>query len=460
MLSKLTLKFPNNRKLPSPIFVQHLFIDAEFVNLHLSNEPASFKLPISTCLSKLYISNQFCSVSHFNCMMRKISIAVMFILAILVSANAQQVVYSQNFEDTASLFQDYVLSNLDKGVPAETGMDTLQTVAWFVDLAGSGNNHAAIATSNYNPSVAADDWFITPAMRLGEKSILTFKSLSFTQGKTDTYEVYVSNTEQSVSGCLFNPMAGQFTSSNSAAFEEHEVDLAAAGFASQVVYIGFRLTTASGGDKIAIDDIAVTETVTQFHNLTFIVNMSEYITDSSFFPRTDTVDVAGTFNNFEGTKHILSIVPGTDSAIYAITIPGFITGDRLEFKFRINSTWNDSIVEFPYGQPNRVWVIEEGKYTYTCFYNDQGAPFGIPENTLMDQVNIFPNPARSIVSVEMPANILRVLMISLTGNKVLDSETTSGNTLTFDVSSIAKGTYVLLFYTKEGYAGSKKLIKN
>jgi hypothetical protein len=51
-------------------------------------------------------------------------------------------------------------------------------------------------------------------------------------------------------------------------------------------------------------------------------------------------------------------------------------------------------------------------------------------------------------------------MISLTGNKVLDSETTSGNTLTFDVSSIAKGTYVLLFYTKEGYAGSKKLIKN
>jgi hypothetical protein len=60
----------------------------------------------------------------------------------------------------------------------------------------------------------------------------------------------------------------------------------------------------------------------------------------------------------------------------------------------------------------------------------------------------------------MPANILRVRMISLTGNKVLDSETTSGNTLTFDVSSIAKGTYVLLFYTKEGYAGSKKLIKN
>lgn len=393
-------------------------------------------------------------------MMRKISIAVMFILATFVSANAQQVVYSQNFENTASLFQDYVLANLDKGIPSETAMDTLQTVPWFVDLAGIGNNHAAIATSNYNPSVAADDWFITPAMRLGEKSLLSFKSLSLTAGKTDTYEVYVSTTEQSVSGCLFNPVAGQFTTSNSNSFEDHEIDLAAAGFSNQMVYIGFRLTTASGGDKIAIDDIAVTETVTQLHSLTFIVNMTEYIADSLFSPRTDTVDVAGTFNNFDGTKHILSIVPGSDSAIYSITIPGFVTGDRLEFKFRINSTWNDSIVEFPYGQPNRVWVIEEGKYTYTCFYNDQGTPFGIPENALMDQVSIYPNPASSVVSVEMPENILRVRMVSLTGSKILDRETSSGNALTFDVNSILKGTYVLLFYTKEGYAGSKKLIRN
>ena len=188
--------------------------------------------------------------------------------------------------------------------------------------------------------------------------------------------------------------------------------------------------------------------------------MSEYIADSLFFPRNDTVDVAGTFNNFDGTKHILSIVPGTDSAIYSITIPGFIVGDRLEFKFRINSTFNDSIVEFPFGQPNRIWIVEEGKYTYTCFYNNQGTPFGIPENTLMDQVNIYPNPARSMVSVEMPANILRVRMVSLIGSKVMDRETSSGNTLTFDVNSIAKGTYVLLFYTNEGYAGSKKLIRN
>jgi hypothetical protein len=392
--------------------------------------------------------------------MRKISIAVMFILATIATANAQQVVYSQNFEDTASLFQNYVLVNLDKLDPAGTEWDTLKTVPWIVTTVGTGSNHAAVATSDYDTTLAADDWFITPAIRLGEQSVLTFKSLSLTPGTTDTYEIYISNTEQSVSGCLFNPRVGQFSSSQSSTFEEQELNLAAAGFASQMVYIGFRLTTASGGDKLAIDDIVVTETVTQFRSLNFIVNMSEYIADSLFSPRTDTVDVAGTFNNFDGTKHILSIVPGTDSAIYFITITGFLPGDRLEFKFRINSTWNDSIVEFPYGQPNRVWVIEEGKYTYTCFYNDQGTPFAIPENTLMDLVNVFPNPAQSIVSVEIPGNIRRMSVITLTGSKMLESETSSGNPFTFDVSSFAKGTYVLLFYTNEGYAGSKKLIKN
>jgi hypothetical protein len=391
--------------------------------------------------------------------MRKISIVILFILASFAAANAQQVMYSQTFEDTANLFQDYVLANLDKGIPANTDLDTLASVPWYVSVSGPGSNHAAIATSNYNPAVAADDWFITPAIRLGEKSILTFKSLSLVAGTTDTYEVYVSTTEQSVSGCLFNPPVWHFTSNNSTAFETQLLDLATAGYANKVVFIGFRLTTASGGDKLAIDDIKVEETVTQFKSLTFIVNMSNYIADSLFNPKTDTVDVAGTFNNYDGTKNILSIVPGTDSSVYSTTIPGFLDGDRLEFKFRINSSWDDSIVEFPYGQPNRIWTIEHDKYTYTCYYNDQGVPFGIPENGLMGQVNLYPNPAKDIVSLEYPVNIRKIILVSFNGSKILDREIPSDGSLNLDVSSLAKGTYILLFYTNDGYAGSKKLVK-
>lgn len=392
-------------------------------------------------------------------MVRNFILIILFILAYSGAANAQQVMYYQSFEDTGSLFQDYVLSNLDKGDPAGTTIDTLKTVPWYVTTAGSTGNHAAVATSNYDPALAADDWFVTPAIRLGKSSKLSWKNLSLTAGKTDSYQVYVSTTEQSVSGCLFNNVAGSYTSANSTAFSSNTLDLAAAGYANKVVFIGFRLNTQSGGDKLAIDDIKVTEDSTQFVSLTFKVNMLKYKIDSLFNPRKDTVDVAGTFNNFNGKKSILSIVPNTDSTVYSITIPGFLVGDRLEFKFRINSTWHDSICEFPYGQPNRLWVIQKDKYTYTCNYNDERVTYGIPENALMEHVKLYPNPAQSFVIVEYPESVKRIELVSLTGSKVLRPESLSGFKSSIAVDKLAKGTYIILFYTREGLAGSRKLIK-
>lgn len=392
--------------------------------------------------------------------MRKFTIAVLFILSITVAANAQQVMYSQTFEDTANLFQDYVLANFDKADPIGTDWDTLRSVPWFVSTAGVSGNHAAIATSNYLADTAANDWFVTPAIRIGNSSVLTWKSLSLTSGKTDTYQVYISTTEQSVAGCLFNGAAGNYTSDNSDAFKTNTLDLAAAGYANQTVYIGFRLNTKSGGDKLAIDDLLVTENSTQFVSLKFEVNMSNYIADSLFNPRTDTVDIAGTFNGFDGTKNILSIVPGSDSAVYTTTIFGFLDGDRLEFKFRINSSWNDTAVEFPYGQPNRIWIVEHDQYTYSCFYNNLKVSFGIPENKLMEQVTVYPNPAQSMVWLGIPKSIRKVSMINLTGQKISDRESLSGNIVNFDISTMSKGTYILLFYNDKGYVGSKKLVKN
>jgi len=377
----------------------------------------------------------------------------------MVASKAQQVIYSQTFEDTASLFQDYALANLDKGIPAGTGFDTLRSLPWIVSTDGTAN-HAAVATSNYEPAKAADDWFVTPAIRIGKASRLTWKSMELTAGKADTYQVYVSTTEKSVSGCLFNGPAGSFTSDNSNAYNTNSLDLAQAGYANQTVYIGFRLNTVSGGDKLAIDDLLVTEDSTHFVSLTFQVNMSAYIADSLFNPRTDTVDIAFPYNIRNGKNYILSIVPGSDSTIYSTTIPGFLDGDQLEFKFRINSSWNDTAVEFPYGQPNRMWTIEHNMYTYICYYNRLGATFGIPENPIMEQVKVFPNPAQTYVLVGVPDDIKKIILVNLMGSKVLERQINMGHVINLDTSSLAKGSYVLLFYTYKGFTGSKKLIKN
>lgn len=392
--------------------------------------------------------------------MRRFYIAVLFILALTFAGKAQQVIYAQTFEDASNLFQHFVLLNIDKADPVGTDWDTLRSVPWFVGVAGTGTNHAAIATSAYQGDTAADDWFVTPAIRIGSASTLTWNSLSLTSGKTDTYQVYISTTEQSVAGCLFNGSSGSYTSDNATAFVPNTLNLASAGYANQNVYVGFRLNTRSGGDKLAIDDLKVTETSTQFVSLTFTVNMSRYIADSLFNPTTDTVDVAGTFNKFDGTKNILTIVPGSDSSVYSTTIPGFLDGDRLEFKFRINSSWNDTSVEFPFDQPNREWIIKTGEYTYSCNYNDREASYGIAENKLMEQVNVFPNPAQSHILVGIPKSITKITMLNLTGNRVIEREKLSSNVLNFDVKTLPKGTYILLFYTSQGFAGSKKLIKN
>jgi hypothetical protein len=78
----------------------------------------------------------------------------------------------------------------------------------------------------------------------------------------------------------------------------------------------------------------------------------------------------------------------------------------------------------------------------------------------MDYVNVYPNPAQSIVTVDIPESIHNMLLISLTGSKILSRETITSNRIDLDVSDLPKGTYLLLFYTKQGFAGSKKLIKN
>lgn len=402
-------------------------------------------------------------------MIRKITILLFFTLTILAGSRAQQVIYFQNFEDTTNLLSNFVQANLDKGNPAGTDWDTLQQVAWFVDKAGeivttSGfiTNHAAVGTSNYDPATEANDWLITPSIRLGEESVLEFSTFSFVSGASDIIEIYVSTTEQSVSGCLFNGPVAEFTSTTPDILVKHTLDLSTKGFKNQMVYIGFRLKTASGGDRTAIDNISVTENVTHFAELTFTVNMSNYIADSLFNPRTDTVDVAGNFNNFDGTRHILTIVPDSDSSIYSITIPGFLDGDHLEFKFRINSSWNDTSVEFPYGQPNRIWTIEHDIYSYLCYYNNQGTPFGVPDDKAVDNISLYPNPANHyIFATPVPAEIQKIGIINLMGQTILIRDLNNhGNQVRIGLNELPKGEYILLFYTQKGVAGSKKFIRN
>jgi hypothetical protein len=116
-------------------------------------------------------------------------------------------------------------------------------------------------------------------------------------------------------------------------------------------------------------------------------------------------------------------------------------------------------VEFPHGQPNRIWLVENGKYTYNCNYNDQGIAYGIPENALTEQIKIYPNPAREYFTAEYPEDIEKLVLVSLTGSRVRVLDALPGKQTIVGIENLAKGAYILLFYTSDGLAGSKKLIK-
>jgi len=371
---------------------------------------------------------------------------------------SQTIIYQQNFDNPATALNGFRLANLDMGNPSSPNYASLADSAWVIREYADTDNSIAIGTSDYDEPVAANDWLITPAIRLGKASRLSWKSVSI-NANTDSYEVYISTSEQSVNGCLLNFPVLTVNNEVFGEWQEHELSLTDLGYAEQTVYIGFRLITLNGL-ALGLDDIRVADdSISEIISLTFTVNMKKYIDKKDFNPRTDTVDVAGNFNNWIGEKNILSLVADTDSSVYSTTIPGFYTGSKLEFKFRINSSWNDTSVEFPYGGSNRLWEISEEKYTYTAYYNESGTISSMDnEVPATPEITIYPNPVLDRIQIRFPMGVNRIRMVSSDGRNIMDW-TVSGTSFSSPVDVIP-GLYHLLFYDSNRMVGSKKIIKH
>lgn len=139
----------------------------------------------------------------------------------------------------------------------------------------------------------------------------------------------------------------------------------------------------------------------QSAQISFQVNMKYYIANQLFNPTTESVDIAGTFNNWGSTRRNLSDVDG--DSIYTTTLSGFTVSQAIEFKFRINGAWNGR-EEFP-GQSNRRFTVGKAHDTVRVWYNDLRLPSGPPvaqfsvskQETAVRQQVIFQNESDGIV---------------------------------------------------------------
>ncbi len=91
----------------------------------------------------------------------------------------------------------------------------------------------------------------------------------------------------------------------------------------------------------------------------FQCNMSIQAQLGNFVPGTDTVKLAGNFNNWTPDADIMS--DANNDSIYTVTIDTFAVGDMLQFKFVLNSTY-ETIA-------NREYTVPSGSSTYTGFFN-------------------------------------------------------------------------------------------
>lgn len=99
----------------------------------------------------------------------------------------------------------------------------------------------------------------------------------------------------------------------------------------------------------------------------FQVNMSIQQQMGNFDPATDSVKVAGTFNEWNNGANVMSDENG--DLIYEDTI-SVTTGDTLQFKFIMGAEGWESI-------DNRTYIVPDSNSTYTAYFNDvenQGSP--------------------------------------------------------------------------------------
>ena len=182
----------------------------------------------------------------------------------------------------------------------------------------------------------------------------------------------------------------------------------------------------------------------------FTVNMSYQIEQGNFNAATDYVDVAGSFNGWNGENHHLT---ADGDGKYSITVPDFVEGETIEFKFRINGNWATS--EFPNGGPNRTHVVVGGLNEIDVWYNDEASSI---EDVTGKFVRTFPNPANNTITISSTINVQDITIYNING-QVVKSFTVDSNISTFvaDVSDLTTGLYFIKVSDGRTSYGTKML---
>ncbi|MEA2076855.1 MAG: T9SS type A sorting domain-containing protein, partial [Candidatus Marinimicrobia bacterium] len=188
---------------------------------------------------------------------------------------------------------------------------------------------------------------------------------------------------------------------------------------SSVTVASLRIRSSEDADVVLFIDGFTERQILEPVNVTLNVMMDEWLRQGKFNLATDFVDVAGNMNDWGGTPIVLGDLDGDTT--YTAVIP-LLPYTALQFKFRINGSWNDATAEFPYGGPARILTVRTYDKSYTYWYNDdtlEVAIDGIPVEFALHQN--YPNPFNPVTTInfDMPSVAdVKLVIYDITGRKV------------------------------------------
>jgi Domain of unknown function (DUF5123)/Divergent InlB B-repeat domain/Secretion system C-terminal sorting domain len=198
-----------------------------------------------------------------------------------------------------------------------------------------------------------------------------------------------------------------------------------------------------------------------FFEVELNVNMSVWADDAKFTVGTDSVDIAGSMNGWGAVPMWTEDEDG--DTIYSYTLIVDENYPNLEWKFRINGSWNDATAEFPLGGPARTFTVVSDT-SLTFWYNNDEPVVGVADVPLEYTLNQnYPNPFNPLTTIRfgLPvAEYTRVVLYDVTGREVMtlvDSDMSQGyHDVILNAAHLSSGLY---FYSiKAGdYSAVKKL---
>ncbi len=186
------------------------------------------------------------------------------------------------------------------------------------------------------------------------------------------------------------------------------------------------------------------------YTITFNVDMTAPIADSTFDPATDTLYITGSFFNWAVPGKLADKQTMTDAnsdSIYTVVV-GVDSLGHYEYKYFKNSGWSNGEWD---GTNNRTLDI-----TSDTVVNDVWGQISAIKALNNVEVTVAPNPVENVVRISANANY-NVVVYNIEGKAVATTQMRN-NVTELDFSNFQSGVYIIKVYNNTA-SGTYKLIK-